>query len=169
MAGCRGSGETQKEDFRATAREPHALEVAKAHRVPDLLNLEEARKKSEQRLESGPLPEATDLPVEARPFEGVKVVRQEFVRPLPADVGPEVKKLARTALTFDPEEPEPATGFRLQKVGRELLELEAYDALDIIIQTLREKRLLAQDGTLLLGHLYTHLIPAIDETSITKF
>ena len=132
--------------------------MKKAPRAPDLIELREAREIWKKRAEL-PLPKARDLEVGSRPFEGEHPVRQKFLRPLPGGTAPEVVRLAEMALTFDPEEPGPVTALRLGECAQTLLQREAFEVLNIVTDTLREKRLLAQDGTLLLGHFYHSLTP----------
>lgn len=135
---------------------PNIRDTKKATRVPELLSSEDVKTQLDERKGLA-VPSASDLRPGERPFEGSKRVRQRLLNPLPKEVTPDVVSLVEQYLTFDPQEPEQVAWSRQRRTAKELVRMEAFSAIEGIADTLRSKRLLSQNGSLLLGQFYGHL------------
>lgn len=119
--------------------------------APSLLEEKEVQAKLAE-PSSQNLPQAENLKVESRPFEGAKPVRQRLIKPLPSNTDPDTVRLVEQILTFDPKEPEPVARLRLAQQIRKLRDQNSFAALDALADTLRSRRLLQHDGEWILGY-----------------
>jgi hypothetical protein len=99
----------------------------------------------------------TDLKLYSRPFEGTATVRQSTIHPIPKGTDSDTKDLIEDILTFDPNESELVYMERVKQSVSRLYRQKNFEALDLVADTLRKKRILGHSGTWAITYFYNSL------------